>query len=242
MALAARLRSAAARIALLPRVAAADPGFGNPRIGAPEGLRGFATETKPTEAKIKVPLSLFGGTGNYATALFIAASKANILDKVESEVLDVVEASKRSPKFSQFIKDPTVPREKRVKAINEIFADAGLTTVTKNFLAVLADNGRLKFLERITKRFVELTMEHRGEIRVRVTSVIPLPAAEEKDLAQTLKDILGKENVIIEQKVDPSILGGLVIEFGQKLIDMSIKTRAMQMERFLMEPLDFEKL
>lgn len=85
----------------------------------------------------QVPLSLFGGSGNYASALFLAASKANILDKVESEILDVVEASKRSPVFSQFIKDLSVPKGTRVKAINEIFSEAGFSDVTKNFLGML---------------------------------------------------------------------------------------------------------
>ncbi|XP_020088582.1 ATP synthase subunit O, mitochondrial [Ananas comosus] len=223
---------------IVPLRSLADPGLGNPNLPISEGSRNFATQTKPTEVKTKVPLSLFGGSGNYASALFLAASKANILDKVESEILDVVEASKRSPVFSQFIKDLSVPKGTRVKAINEIFSEAGFSDVTKNFLAVLADNGRLKYIERIAKRFVDLTMAHRGEVKVIVTSVIPLPAEEEKELKQTLQDILGQgKTVKVEQKIDPSILGGLVVEFGQKVFDMSIRTRAKQMEKLLREPL-----
>ncbi|XP_072966089.1 ATP synthase subunit O, mitochondrial-like [Typha angustifolia] len=205
-----------------------------------EGFRSFAIQTKSSDAKIKVPLSLFGGSGNYASALFLAASKANALDKVQSEILDVVEASKKSPLFSQFMKDSSVPRETRVKAVQEIFSEAGFTDVTINFLAVLADNGRLRHMDRISKRFVDLTMAHKGEVKVIVTTVIPLPAEEEKELKQTLVDILGQgKTVLLEQKIDPSILGGLVIEFGQKVFDMSIKTRAKQMEKFLREPVHF---
>jgi len=59
------------------------------------------------------------------------------LDKVESEIKTVVEASKNSPLFSQFIKDLSVPKETRVKAITEIFAEAGFSDVTKNFLGML---------------------------------------------------------------------------------------------------------
>lgn len=72
--------------------------------------------------------------GNYASALFIAASKANVLDKVESEILDVIEASKQSSFFSQFIKDPSVPADTRVKAVQEISSEAKFSDVTKNFL------------------------------------------------------------------------------------------------------------
>ena len=84
--------------------------------------------------QFQVPLSLFGGSGNYASALFIAASKANMLDKVESEILDIVEASKKSVLFSQFIRDLSVPR---VKYVIEIFSEAGFSDITKNFLGMM---------------------------------------------------------------------------------------------------------
>nr|ACF22701.1 ATP synthase [Brachypodium distachyon] len=186
-----------------------------------------------------VPEALYGGTGNYASALFLSAAKANSLDKVESEIRDVVGASRKSPMFSQFMKDPSVPKETRVKAITEIFSEAGFSDITKNFLAVLASNGRLKYVERIAERFVDLTMAHKGEVKVVVRTVIPLPEKEEKELKETLQDILGKDKtILVEQKIDYSIMGGLVIEFGQKVFDMSIKTRAKQMESFLRQPVD----
>ncbi|VAI48554.1 unnamed protein product [Triticum turgidum subsp. durum] len=100
-----------------------------------QASRGLATQTdKPKENKIKVPKALYGGTGNYASALFLAAANANSLEKVESEILDVVGASKKSPMFSQFMKDTSVPKETRVKAITEIFSEAGFTDITKKFL------------------------------------------------------------------------------------------------------------
>lgn len=212
----------------------------NPSLPASEHLRCFATKAKESPAKIKVPLALFGGTGNYASALFLTAAKANVLDKVESEIVDLVEASKRSPLFSQFIKNLSIPKGTRVKAITEIFSEAGFTDVTKNFLVLLAENGRLRYLERIAQRFVDLAMAHRGEVKVIVTSVIPLPEQEEKELKQAMQDLLGAgKTVKLEQKIDQNILGGLVIEFSQKLFDMSIKTRAKQMEDFLRQPIHF---
>jgi F-type H+-transporting ATPase subunit O len=103
-----------------------------------QGSRGFSSQVaKPTGKQVKVPDALYGGTGNYASALFLTAAKANTLDKVESEIQTVVEASKKSPLFSQFIKDLSVPKETRVKAITEIFAEAGFSDVTKNFLGML---------------------------------------------------------------------------------------------------------
>ncbi|XP_077254131.1 ATP synthase subunit O, mitochondrial-like [Tasmannia lanceolata] len=215
----------------------------NPNFTISEGLRNFASTPNSKETNIKVPLSLYGVSGNYATALFLAASKANMLDKVESELLDIIEASKRSPVFSQFIKDLSVPGETRVKAVLEIFSEAGFLDITKNFMAILAENGRLRHIESIAKSFTELTMAHRGEVKAVVTTVIPLPGEEEKQLKETLQDIIGHgKKVKLEQKIDQSILGGLVVEFSQKVFDMSIKTRARQMEKFLRDPVNFDSI
>ncbi|KAK9992507.1 hypothetical protein SO802_027492 [Lithocarpus litseifolius] len=71
-----------------------------------------------------VPLALFGGSGNYASALYIAAVRTNSVDKVETELLDLVEAIKRSPTFAQFTRDHSVPAKTRVKAIQEIAGGA----------------------------------------------------------------------------------------------------------------------
>lgn len=85
-------------------------------------------------AAFQMPLALFGGSGNYASALYIAAVKANSLDKVESELFNLVEAIKKSPTFAQFTMDLSVPAETRVKAIDEISAEAKFSEVVKNFL------------------------------------------------------------------------------------------------------------
>ncbi|KAA8520247.1 hypothetical protein F0562_014503 [Nyssa sinensis] len=214
-----------------------------PTFTNPEFSRNYATASAPKEEKIKVPVVLFGGSGNYASALYLAAVKANALDKVESELLDFVEALKRSPTFILFVKDLSAQRDTRVKAINGICDEAKFSEVTKNFLVILAENGRLRHIETIAKRFVELTMAHKGEVKAIVTTVIPLPLEEEKELKETLQDIIGHgKKVKLEQKIDPSILGGIVVEFGQKVLDMSIKTRARQMERFLREPINLDSL
>ncbi|KAK9282744.1 hypothetical protein L1049_010965 [Liquidambar formosana] len=214
-----------------------------PSVTNSEFSRNYASASAPKETKVKVPVVLFGGSGNYASALYISAVKANALDKVESELLALVEASKGSPTFSQFIKDLSVPTKTRVKAIEEICAHAKFADVTKNFLLILAQNGRLKYMESIAKRLLELTMAHKGEVKAIVTTVIPLPPEEEKELKETLQDIIGHgKKVKLEQKIDPSILGGLMVEFGQKVFDMSIKTRARQMERFLRDPINFDNL
>lgn len=79
---------------------------------------------------------MFGGSGNYASALYLAAVKANSLDKVERELLDLVEATQRSATFSQFTRDPSVCKDTRVKAIEDICASAKFSEIVKNFLGI----------------------------------------------------------------------------------------------------------
>lgn len=81
-------------------------------------------------------MTMFGVSGNYASALYIAAVKGNVLDKVESELLALVEASssKKCATFSQFMKDLSLTADTRVKAINDICTQAKFSDITKNFL------------------------------------------------------------------------------------------------------------
>ncbi|KAK1382701.1 ATP synthase subunit O, mitochondrial [Heracleum sosnowskyi] len=239
--MASRLRST---LPLINRALASSQRSSIPRVLAnPEVSRNFATSAAPKEKKVKVPLALYGVSGNYSSALYIAASKLNALDKVESELLDFVEAAKNTPTFALFMKDLSVRKDTRVKAITDICTHAKFSDVTRNFLVVLAENGRLPHLDIIAKRFTELTMAYRGEVKAIVTTVIELPPEEEKELKETLQGLIGKgKKVHLEQKIDPSILGGIVVEFSQKVFDASIRTRARQMERFLRDPINIDNL
>ncbi|KAL0464423.1 UNVERIFIED_CONTAM: ATP synthase subunit O, mitochondrial, partial [Sesamum latifolium] len=105
-----------------------------PFFTSTEFMRNYATGRPAKEQKVKVPVTMFGVSGNYASALYISAVKANVLEKVESELLTLVEASKKSPTFSQFMKDLSVTADTRVKAINDICSQAKFSDITKNFL------------------------------------------------------------------------------------------------------------
>ncbi|KAK2440346.1 hypothetical protein P8452_19469 [Trifolium repens] len=204
-----------------------------------QATRNYADVPGQRDPKIKVPIAMFGGSGNYASAVYIAAVKANAVEKVDAELSQFVESVKASALTSQFIKDISVKKDVRVKTIHDIATEAKYSDVTKSFLVLLAENGRLKYVETIAKRFAELAMAYKGEVKAIVTTVIPLPAEEENALKQTIQEMLGSGKTIkLEQKIDKSILGGLVIEFNQKLFDMSIRTRAQQMERSLREPIN----
>ncbi|KAH9298710.1 hypothetical protein KI387_030392 [Taxus chinensis] len=229
--------------AAAPTIRSPMPALSQPSI-SPSPLfqvaRNYSTGEQLKEADIQVPLPMFGVTGNYASALYIAALKADKLDDVETELKSVIDAAKGSPAFQSFMKNLSVPSKIRVKAMQEIFGEAGFSEITKNFLAVAAEHGRLRLLESIVNKFTRLTMAYYGEVNAIVTTVIPLPVQEEEELKQALANILGEgKTVTLEQKIDRNILGGLVVEYEDKLLDMSIRTRLKQMENSLLsEPVE----
>ncbi|GKV27497.1 hypothetical protein SLEP1_g36666 [Rubroshorea leprosula] len=139
MAMAGRIRST---LPLLNKILRSDSisthgSIIRPTLLSPQISKNYATAPTKKEDKVKVPLVLFGGSGNYASALYLAAVKSNSLDKVESEILDLVESLKKSPTFSQFAKDLSVPADTRVKAVKEISTQAKFSDVTKNFLGMI---------------------------------------------------------------------------------------------------------
>ncbi|PNY15718.1 ATP synthase subunit mitochondrial-like, partial [Trifolium pratense] len=99
-----------------------------------QASRNFADVPGQRDPKIKVPIAMFGGSGNYASALYIAAVKANAIEKVDAELSQFVESVKNSPLISQFIKDISVKKDVRVKTIQEIASEAKFSDVTKSFL------------------------------------------------------------------------------------------------------------
>src|SRR3546814_9827851 len=101
---------------------------------------------------------------------------------------------------------------------------SGLDPLTQDFLGVLAENRRLAQIGGIIRAFTLLVSNHRGETTAEVTSAHPLSADQVSALAAQLKSRVGRD-VAIDLKVDPQILGGLVVKMGSQMIDSSIRTR-----------------
>lgn len=74
--------------------------------------------------------------GNYATSLFVAAANSKKLEKVESEVLEIIDNSKKDPEFSEFLKDLSIPRKTRVKYVQDLCVKSGYSDITTNFLCM----------------------------------------------------------------------------------------------------------
>jgi F-type H+-transporting ATPase subunit delta len=162
--------------------------------------------------------------GRYATALFGLARDEKQIDAVTRSLDSLDAAMAESDDFRTLVTSPLIGRAEAGKAARALTPALGLDPITAKFLGVLADNGRLAELKPVIKAVRQLAAAHRGETTAEVTSAFPLNDDQVTRLKANLKARLGRE-VAIDSKVDPQILGGIIIRHGSQMIDASIRTK-----------------
>jgi F-type H+-transporting ATPase subunit delta len=162
--------------------------------------------------------------GRYASALYELAVEKKAVSAVESDLEKLGAAVKASSDLSALIRNPRLGRDATAKAIGGVGKLLKVSTLTSNFLGVLAGNGRLSALPKVVTAFATIAAAARGEVTAEVTSAHPLSAAQLKALEAKLKAREGKA-VKVKASVDKDLLGGLVVKIGSRQIDSSIRTR-----------------
>jgi F-type H+-transporting ATPase subunit delta len=162
--------------------------------------------------------------GRYASALFDLARDERQIESVSASLNMVKATLAESADFRALTTSPLINRVEAAKAIGPTAEALGVDPLTRRFLGVLATNGRLAQLDAVIRTFDRLAAEHRGESTAEVTSAFPLNDDQMTALKANLK-ARGGNDVAIDAKVDPSILGGIVVRLGSRMIDASIKTK-----------------
>lgn len=165
-----------------------------------------------------------GLSGRYATALFELAREAKKTDKVSDSLGKIAAALTESDDFRTLTTSPLIERAEAEKGVAATAKLLKLDPLTSNFLGVLAQNRRLAALPAIIRDFGRLAAAARGETSAEVTSAHPLDEEQQAALRAKLKAGL-KRDVALELKVDPAILGGLVVRVGSRMIDSSLATK-----------------
>lgn len=163
-------------------------------------------------------------SGRYAVALFDLARDGKTLDTVAASLTALKAAIAESSDFKGLINSPVLSRDAAGKTIDAVASAMGIDPLTTNFLGVLAQNRRLSQLPAVIRAYETLLSNHKGEARAEVTSAHPLTKTQITALQKSLKDRVGRD-VAVDTKVDPAILGGLVVKIGSQMIDSSIRTR-----------------
>jgi F-type H+-transporting ATPase subunit delta len=162
--------------------------------------------------------------GRYASALFELASEAGTVTAVESDLDTLAAALSESADLRELTTNPEIGRKAQGSAIEAVATALGLSDLTKQFLGTLAANGRLSHLGDMVRAFRTIAAAQRGEVTAEVTSAHALTDAQIDQLKQKLTAREGR-TVKLSTKVDPDLLGGLVVTVGSKRIDGSIRTR-----------------
>jgi len=184
-----------------------------------------------TEAAHRPPLDLFGLNARYANATYIAASKSSSLDKVEEELLAIKNSAENSKEFASFLENPLISRDNKSKSVEELLK--GKTTpVTMNLMTTLAGNARLNSIVGITDNFIQLMKAKRGEVEATIISAEPLTKTQTAAVSDAMKGQFPKgAKVLLKTEVNPSILGGLQIQIGDKFLDLSVGSRIEEVGR-----------
>lgn len=189
-------------------------------------LRRCLSTSSTVRLLVKSPLAVHGVEGRYASALYSAATKQKKLEAVESEMTKVHELYNKDKKFQQFVLDPTYKGTTKKSAIEGVLKKLGASETTVNFFSLVAENGRLNKLDSIARSFESIMRAHRGEIYCEVTTAKEFDATMMKQLNEALQAFISKgQKLHITTKTDPSILGGMIVNIGDRYVDMSIATK-----------------
>jgi F-type H+-transporting ATPase subunit delta len=157
----------------------------------------------------------------YATALFDAALGRDELDHVAEDLAGLAALKASGTDLGRFLEAPHLTTEVKRAVLARAF-EGRTSGLTLRFLHLLIDKKRTDQLEGISERFGDLLREHRGHVLARVRTAVPLEPGQSERLAATLGRLIGK-TVDIQSRVDPEVLGGVVLEFGTTIVDRSVR-------------------
>lgn len=162
--------------------------------------------------------------GRYASALFELAKEQDATAQVEADLTAFESLLRESEDLRRLVASPVFAAEDQARAVAAILDKAGISGLTANFFQVIAGNRRLFAVPEMITVFKALAADSRGEVVAEVTTAQTLSEQQVAQLTETLTTSVGK-NVKLDARVDPAILGGLIIRIGSRMIDSSLRTK-----------------
>jgi F-type H+-transporting ATPase subunit delta len=178
--------------------------------------------------------SVSGVSGRYATALFELARDQKSIDSVKADLDRFEKMLADSPELVRLVRSPVFTSEAQTKALSAVLDKAGIKGTAANFLKVLTKNRRLFAVGDVLRSFRALVAKFRGEATAEVTVAEKLSDKNLDALKAALKAVSGKD-VDLNVKVDPSIIGGLVVKLGSRMVDSSLRTKLNSIKHAMKE-------
>lgn len=177
---------------------------------------------------------LSGVADRYASALFDLANESGSLEAVEKDLDGFEQLLNSSDDLKRLVTSPVFRSDDQVRAIEALLAKAGMDGLVGNFLKLTAKNSRLFAVPGMISAFRHKLATHRGEVAAEVTAASKLSDAQLEELKAALKKVTGKD-VAVTLTEDPSIIGGLIVKVGSRMVDTSLKTKLNSLKLSLKE-------
>lgn len=165
-----------------------------------------------------------GVAGRYASALFELALEAKALDKTADQLVQIQSLIDGSNDFLRLVRSPVYSADEQMSAVMAVLERAKIKGLVANFVGLVTRNRRLFAISDMIKAYGELLARHRGEISAEAASAHKLSAKQVKDLKAALKASAGSD-VNLTMRVDPGLLGGLIVRVGSRMVDTSLKNK-----------------
>jgi F-type H+-transporting ATPase subunit delta len=175
-----------------------------------------------------------GVAGRYATALFDLARDANSIDAVQGDLARFDGLIAESADLARLVRSPVFSADEQLSALSSVLERAGIGGLAAQFLKLVTRNRRLFAVQHMARGFRDLVAQHRGEVTAEVTVAEDIKDDHVAALRNALKAVSGKE-VDLKIKVDPAIIGGLVVKLGSRMVDSSLRTKLNSIKHAMKE-------
>ena len=189
-----------------------------------EGRRSVSTQSKQPNAV----------SDRYARAFFDLVLERSMLDAVLDDFVTLRDLSKKVEEFDAFAADPVLSRAEQESILDSVLKHMTLQPLTSDFLKVIVRHRRLSLLENIIQSFDQLVAQHRRLVTAYVTTARTLTDTQKASLKETLGTTLDSDVDLVE-KIDESLLGGLVVRVGSQMLDHSLKTKLNNIHQSMIE-------
>jgi F-type H+-transporting ATPase subunit delta len=172
--------------------------------------------------------------GRYATALFELALEQNAIDAVLADLERFGALLVESPDLARLVRSPVFTSEEQVRALRAVLDRVGLSGLAAQFLLAVASNRRLFAVREMIRDYRELVARHKGEVTAQVTLAQPAREEHLTAIREALAAVTHK-NVQVNVTVDPSLIGGLIVKLGSRMVDSSLRTKLQMIKHAMKE-------
>jgi F-type H+-transporting ATPase subunit delta len=166
-----------------------------------------------------------GMAGRYATALFELALDNKAVDTVKKDLDQFDTLIGGSADLGRLVRSPVFGADEQLKALSAVLSRAGITGLSANFLRVITTNRRLFAVRDMIRAYRTLVARHKGEVTANVTVAEKLSDKSLDALKSALKSVTGGKDIDLEMKIEPAIIGGLIVKVGSRMVDSSLRTK-----------------